>query len=846
MNEKDLFNQYVEKMESIDDDYFRNLSRDLLKGHNSYLRMRMKGSSFFNDEWIKKIEDCIYELGQIVNNPLEVTATEGNLTPIELAKKINYESIQHLASHSQYIKEIDEEGNVVPAKILSQFHKEELHTYENRFIATFIRRLVLFVEKRYEFIRTTVNFDTKDVLYIKNKSIVDGQEVSIETKVIVKKESEDTDAKIGKEYVERVEKMRRYVNYFYNSPFMKELKTEKDVRKPILQTNIIRKNPLYHKCYETFLFIERFNSLGVEYALDQNYQAFSEKERKSLNYILASHLLSLGSTERSRSYKRAKKTYKPRILTSIDDEIFTYGKLLQGPIEFVRVDDKYTEYLLDKANMTEVPKRPNKVEKEYFKEEIALKKNTEKHNKEVELLLRRIRGEIAKWEKYVQQLLEERKIEEAKEAQAMLEELRRQEHELLERRRAEIVAAALGDKKDNIPEKVPAKAKGSKVKEEVVEEKSDKVEESQPEPVEEVPTAEESQTEPIEEAKPEIIGEEKSEPVEEPVTEAIPEPVEETAAEVISEEPKAEEVVQEETPVESVAEESAPEAVLEEPQENKEPEKAEEIAEEPVIAEAVVEEPIEVVEEQPKEEPQPEIKEEQPVEEVQEKIVEEEKVEIEENSQEKPEILEVKEPVVEEAKKEEKTTKNLLEEEKAPRKPGFFERRAARRAEKEAQRLEEEKEKARLDEEKAKAAEEVRLAKEAEKKAAAEAKAKEEAAKKAAAEKARAEEEAAKKAAEEAKAKEEAIKKAAEEAKAKEAAAKPAKEPEAKPEPVQRQRRERDILEAIPGRFIVKTLKGYYISDREFSNLKSDAIIFKDFNKARRIKEIYGGKVIKL
>ena len=82
--------------------------------------MRMKGSSFFNDEWIRKIEDCIYELGQIVNNPLEVTTTEGNIVPVELAKKINYESIQHLASHTQYIKDIDEEGNVVPSKILSQ------------------------------------------------------------------------------------------------------------------------------------------------------------------------------------------------------------------------------------------------------------------------------------------------------------------------------------------------------------------------------------------------------------------------------------------------------------------------------------------------------------------------------------------------------------------------------------------------------------------------------------------------------------------------------------------------------------------------------------------------------
>ena len=165
MNEKkSLYKTYVKQMEAIKDPYFKNVNKDLLVGQNSYLRMRMKGSSSFNDEWILKIEDCIYELGQIINNPLEVTKTEGDITPVELAKKINYESIQHLASHTQFIKEIDENGNVVPSKILAQFHKEELHTYENRFIATFIRRLVLFVEKRYEFIKTTVNFDTKDVL----------------------------------------------------------------------------------------------------------------------------------------------------------------------------------------------------------------------------------------------------------------------------------------------------------------------------------------------------------------------------------------------------------------------------------------------------------------------------------------------------------------------------------------------------------------------------------------------------------------------------------------------------------------------------------------------------------
>ena len=303
MNDKQLFNRYLKKMESIKDEDFKKINSDLQNGQNSYLRMRLKGYSFFNDEWIKKIEDCIYELGQIVNNPLEVTTTEGSIVPVELAKKINYESIQHLSSHTQYIKDIDEEGNVIPSKILSQFHKEQLHTYENRFIATFIRRLVLFVEKRYDYIKNTVNFETKDVLFIKNKSIVDGKEVEIETKIKVRHENDDAESKAGKEYVKRVEEMRRYVNYFYNSALMKELKTEKNVRKPILQTNIIRKNPLYRKCYETFLFIEKFESLGVEFAMDETYQDFNENEQNALNYILASDLLSLQSTERSKVYK---------------------------------------------------------------------------------------------------------------------------------------------------------------------------------------------------------------------------------------------------------------------------------------------------------------------------------------------------------------------------------------------------------------------------------------------------------------------------------------------------------------------------------------------------------------
>ena len=155
--------------------------------------------------------------------------------------------------------------------------------------------------------------------------------------------------------------MRDYLTYYYNSSFMKEMKNEKNVRKPILQTNIIRKNPLYRKCYETFVFIEKFDSLGVSYHLNENYQSFNEEERRELNYLLLSDYLAVQDDKEFNSVKKNEKKYKPRVLTSIDDEKFTYGDLVRGPVQFVRMDDQYREYLNSKVRQ-DLPAHPNKYE----------------------------------------------------------------------------------------------------------------------------------------------------------------------------------------------------------------------------------------------------------------------------------------------------------------------------------------------------------------------------------------------------------------------------------------------------------------------------------------------------
>ena len=419
----------------------------LSAGKNSYLRLDRLASSSFDKSWIEVIEDCIFDLGEIIANPRQHTKITGNLTPVELAKKVTSESVQHLASHTQYIKEVDEYGNVIPSKILSMSSDDDLHTYENRFIATFVRRLFLFISKRYEFVSKFAELHNEEILYFKNKSIVDGAEVEIETKIKVSYKNENEETRINSNYVDRIKQTRDYISYFYNSPFMKQMKNEKDVRNPIVQTNIIRKNPKYHHCYEVYRFIETYDRLGVNYKVDENYSMFNNEELAELNRTLFANYVTLRGNDGSREKKVNTKVYKPRILTSLEDESFIYGPLLEGPISFARVDDGYQAYL-DSKLKKDLPLHPTKKEKEYYEDEYAAKKENQQDLKAKNDLLKRRQKEVNAFEKKVDKILAKREEARLKLLEAEKNAIRQEEEDLVNAMRRQIIEASQRDVTD--------------------------------------------------------------------------------------------------------------------------------------------------------------------------------------------------------------------------------------------------------------------------------------------------------------------------------------------------------------------------------------------------------------
>ncbi len=416
------------------DENAKDILNCLKTGSNSFLRVSRTENTAFDMSWIKEIEKAIPSIDEIVKNPRINTKNVTNVVPIELAKKTNSESIQHLATHSQYVKEIDENGDVIPSKILNIEAEDNYLTYENKFIATLIRRLVIFVEKRYEYIVKYSPLKDYDIMYVKNRSVINGVEYIVESKVIASKISESQSDKniSGHEFVKKVNLIRKYIKYFYASSFMKKFKNEKNVRSPIIQTNIIRKNPRYRKCYELYKFIERYDKLGVNFLIKEDYKDFDEKSKKEMYNLTLANVLTLKGSDAKYKIKSKKKIKKPKVLTTVDDDVFTFYPLGEDP-EFIRVDEEYLNY--KSANLETLKKKPKMPERKFAIGNYLKKGKVDKDKKRRDELLKRKKAEALQFEKEQKLLLAEQEKEIARQKALLEKEEERRRQDELEKAR---------------------------------------------------------------------------------------------------------------------------------------------------------------------------------------------------------------------------------------------------------------------------------------------------------------------------------------------------------------------------------------------------------------------------
>ncbi|MFA5542572.1 MAG: DUF2357 domain-containing protein [Bacilli bacterium] len=214
-------------------------------------------SKRFDIKWIETIESYLNSLNIIARTVKSNLKYESEVVPVELARNISSESVVHLTSHTENIKEITEEG-VIPQKILTNLSEIEYGIYENRFIMTLILRLRDFVNERVKIIKE--NLSTTKKIDFKFDSTFIYEEANYQISLNINQEEASGVNKIteyNNHVYERAEKLLRLINRLYRSPFMELMKGYNKVVPPIMKTQVILKNPHFKNAYLLWLFLDK-------------------------------------------------------------------------------------------------------------------------------------------------------------------------------------------------------------------------------------------------------------------------------------------------------------------------------------------------------------------------------------------------------------------------------------------------------------------------------------------------------------------------------------------------------------------------------------------------------------
>ena len=344
------FNFLKENLFKCDDKEFEDyFMKAYLAGDNVLYQKNTAETKIIDDEWVNMFESFYPSIDNITRNPRSFIKYDTEITDVSRVKKTGAESVRHLASHTQYIQNIDRNNNVTPSKILTVTSDVDYEVYENRFIMTLIKRMIVFIKSRLDVIRDNVESYQKDHFAINSKFNACDDEVELKIDLIVKRDLDNKSIN-EKNYalLERVEKLAGLVEGLRGSQFMKTMKNAREVRPPIMKTNVILKNPDFRNAYNLWLFMDKYNILGYDIEVNEKDLEFDTQFKKFVDQLVLVNFSTIlgnqlrrerkyNSTEYETYIRRRKKTNKKQI-----------DAVMEEPGEEVIEDNSINEFFLNK------------------------------------------------------------------------------------------------------------------------------------------------------------------------------------------------------------------------------------------------------------------------------------------------------------------------------------------------------------------------------------------------------------------------------------------------------------------------------------------------------------------
>lgn len=287
-----LYKAYKSWKESIENDrIYKNYIKSLNNEKNGQNVLQgVIGKKDIDLTWVKQIEDALPYMDNAIREARSFIEQKDEIVNIEKVKRVNTQSIRHLAQHTNLIAKVEDNGDVLPSKILNIYYESNVAIYENRFIYTLLLRLSEFIEDRYQALaskdeKIEINYQIEKSIKRKQKTSKVKFEFDFKTDGTVKKTStkDDTSKMSG---FARIVRIRSIIQDFFGATLIKDLKGIQEVRSPIIRTNLMSKNTNFRTCLELWEFIERYRGPGYTYQNTSYEGTMPAKIKDDLNDIV--------------------------------------------------------------------------------------------------------------------------------------------------------------------------------------------------------------------------------------------------------------------------------------------------------------------------------------------------------------------------------------------------------------------------------------------------------------------------------------------------------------------------------------------------------------------------------
>ena len=343
----ELYLEYKDYLASAtsDNEFYSEMDTAINSGTNSYSLFNRYFDKKIDLKWVEEIEACIIPLDNIIRVPRKFIVQEEEIVPIERARKSTNESIRHLAQHTNMIAKV-EGDDVTPNQILNVFREESYEVYENRFVFTLMQNLVRFIDVRYNVLFNISDDDNMASLKMESDFTRGREKIQYKLEVSAQSAGSEIEGEVGPEgenatAFQRIERVKRIINEYANSSFMKELRNCVPVRPPIMRTNAIQKNPNFRACLKLWQFIQSYNELGYEITVKESNDMVSAEYMNELNRMTALNYMMLKANTLSEDSvgKQKKRKLKPKLLKRLAEELVMDYDMEEVEIQRVFVDE---------------------------------------------------------------------------------------------------------------------------------------------------------------------------------------------------------------------------------------------------------------------------------------------------------------------------------------------------------------------------------------------------------------------------------------------------------------------------------------------------------------------------